>query len=153
MNNLKLRIFWYMDFLINSKFYFFVMLFFVVFWVILSNFYIKEKYIDIISGYENLIDSKTIEIKDQSFFKAKKIDLYSLVVSSTEKNSIEIKSYVMNKKSFVFSLLGSENEIKNFLFDINGLSSENKFNISKVDLSFEETNKTGLVLEIQSYDK
>lgn len=153
MNNLKFRLIWYINSLVYSNAIFFIMLFFVIVWVGYSNIYIKKNYIEIINKYEELIDHKVMDIKDQSFPKSKDIDLYSLIVSEAEKNNIDIKSYIMNKKNFIFSLVGSTDEIRNFIFKINDLSDKDKLKINKIDLSFEEINKTGLVLEVQSYDK
>lgn len=152
MNNLRLRLIWYIDSLIYSKVIFFIMLFLLVLWVVYSNFYIKKNYIITTNQYEKLIGQKVITTKSQSFLKHKDIDLYNVIISQTEENDINVKSYIMNKKIFIFSLVGSTDKIKNFVFKINELSTDNKFKINKMDLSFEEFNKIGLVLEIQPYE-
>ncbi|HEN9692486.1 TPA: hypothetical protein U9J56_001680 [Acinetobacter baumannii] len=152
MNNLRLRLIWYIDSLIYSKVIFFIMLLLLVLWVVYSNFYINKNYIITANQYEKLIGQKVITIKSQSFLKHKDIDLYNVIINQAEENDINVKSYIMNKKIFIFSLVGSTDKIKNFVFKINELSADNKLKINKMDLSFEGFNKIGLVLEIQSYE-
>lgn len=153
MNDLKPKIIWYSKYIFETKFLFFVMLMFLIFWLLVSNFYINQKIVEKISVYENLISSKQDSLIVTPEVREENVDVYSYITQLCSKNNIEIRSFSKANQNVSLTLVGTTHAIKDFFYTLDESSRKNNLVLEKVELSFESSERTILTMEISKSEK
>jgi hypothetical protein len=128
------------------------MLIFLIFWLLVSNFYINQKIIERINVYENLISSKQDSLIVTPEMRKENVDVYSYITQLCSKNNIEIRSFSKANQNVSLTLVGQLMLLKTF-YTLDESSRKNNLVLEKIEVSFESSERTILTMEISTSEK